>query len=343
MRRVLRGLAAAAVATAAMTLLEVPIAGAAAPDQTGWWSTAQPASGALPNATANPGELEVAGSPAGPVAFAAVLYKVPSEQDGQSVDPTQASGTLILSIAPNSSTQGASLQVCPITSQWKAEENGAMTDAPKYTCPATPVAGQVSPDGNTVTFTLASSLMTQPGQFDLAVLPSGPAPFLVKFAKPDQGSMGVSAPPAAGGPTSGDTGASTPPEATTPLTPATALAGPTLPPSGAGLSASIPTDTPLAAAPPPAPAAPAPASPSLGLRRAGHASGWTKERQQQVMSVGLLMAIAAALWWMGGAAQRAPRLLGSLGGRKPEAQAAAVRVGGVGRFARPRTAAPRPI
>jgi hypothetical protein len=267
---------------------------------------------------------------------------VPSELDGQSVDPSQAAGTLILSKAPNSSTQGASLQVCPITSQWKAEENGAMADAPKYNCPAAPVAGQVSPDGNTVTFTLASSLMTQPGQFDLAVLPSGPAPFVVKFAKPDQGSMSVSAPPAP--PTSTDTGASSTPGAATPLTPATALAGPTRAPSTPALSASIPTDAPLAAAPPASPAAPAAASPSLGLRPAGHGSGWTKERQQQVMSVGLLMAIAAALWWMGGAAQRAPRLLGSLGGRKPEPQAAAaVRMGGVGRFARPRTAAPRPI
>src|SRR5207244_1644964 len=110
-----------------------------APDRTGWWSSAQPASGALPNATANPGELEVAGSPTGPAAFAAVHYTVPSDLDGQSVDPGQASGTLTLSIAPNSSAQGASLQVCPISSPWKPEENGAMSDAPKYTCPATPV------------------------------------------------------------------------------------------------------------------------------------------------------------------------------------------------------------
>jgi hypothetical protein len=229
-RRALRGLAAALVATAGMILLHVSPAHAAAPDRTGWWSVTQPSSGVVPNATAQPGELEIIGSPSGPAAFAAVHYTVPTDVGGAAVDTTQVTGTLTLAVAPNSSAQGANLQVCPTTSQWKPEEHGAMTDAPKYTCPATPVAGQVSPDNNTVTFKLESSLMTQPGAFDLAVVPNGQTPFFVKFAKPDERSLEVSA-PAAPGPTSTDTGASSTSADTTALTPAIPPSAPVLTPT----------------------------------------------------------------------------------------------------------------
>ncbi|HMC53309.1 MAG TPA: hypothetical protein VKI64_11160 [Acidimicrobiales bacterium] len=345
-RLAFRAGSAALVATAGMILLQAPAAHAAAPDRTGWWSQAQPSSGAVPNVTSQPGQLEVAGSPGGPVAFAAIHYTVPTDSGGQTVDPSQASGTLTLTVAPNNSAQGASIQLCPTTSQWKQAEDGAMADAPKYNCPGTPVQGQLSPDGNTMTWNLASGLMSQPGEFDVAIVPSGQAPFMVNFAKPDDTSVKVDAPPG---------GASSPAEppvdtgsAATSLTPATAPPGPTLTPATPSLSVPVgPTGSPLPppSAAPAAAAAPPPSggSPSLGLTPVHHTSGFTTARRQQVMSVGLLLAIAGALWWMGGATQRAPRLLGSLGGRGPEPVVAAVRVGGVGRFARPRTAAPRPI
>jgi len=338
-RRALRGVAATLVATAGAVLLHAPAAHATAPDQTGWWSYSQPSSGLVPNVTADPGQLEIVGGPSGPVSFAAVRYTVPPELDGQQVDLSQVTGTLVLSVAPNSSAQGASLQVCPTASPWKPEEHGAMSDAPKYNCATPPVTGQVSPDNNTVTFNLVSSLASQPGTFDLAIVPSGQAPFAVKFAKPDERSFAPSAPPAVPGST--DTGAATQPPA--PLSPDTTPAAPTLAPASPALSSPA-SEVPLAAGPAANPSTPTPPGPpSLRLRPAGRTSSWTSARQQQVMAVGLLLAIAGALWWMGGVAQAAPKLLGSLGGRKPDTASATVRIGGVGRFARPRTAAPRPI
>jgi len=64
------------------------------------------------------------------------------------------------------------------------------------------------------------------------------------------------------------------------------------------------------------------------------------DRGERVMAVVLLAAIIGCLWWFGGHPTRPPRLLGSLGSDRTaedDAQGPEVRVGGIGRFARPRT------
>ena len=62
-------------------------------------------------------------------------------------------------------------------------------------------------------------------------------------------------------------------------------------------------------------------------------------RGERMMAVGLLLAMGAALWWVGGAPVRPPRLLGSLGAAVP-VDDTPVAKGGIGRFARPRTGTP---
>lgn len=60
-------------------------------------------------------------------------------------------------------------------------------------------------------------------------------------------------------------------------------------------------------------------------------------RPERLLAVGLLLAMAAGLWWIGGQPVRPPRLLGSLGAGVP-IKTAEVRTRGIGRFARVRSA-----
>jgi hypothetical protein len=59
------------------------------------------------------------------------------------------------------------------------------------------------------------------------------------------------------------------------------------------------------------------------------------------MAVALLLAIMIGWWYVGGQSARNPQLLGALAGRTGLIVAPAATTGGIGRFARPRTTAPR--
>ena len=97
------------------------------------------------------------------------------------------------------------------------------------------------------------------------------------------------------------------------------------------------------AAPPAAPAATkaAPSKPAATVP-AVHVSD---KQWQRLMAVSLLLTMAGALWYFGGQAARAPRLLGSVGSGDLTAAAiptvAPARAGGIGRFNKPRSAPPR--
>ncbi len=59
------------------------------------------------------------------------------------------------------------------------------------------------------------------------------------------------------------------------------------------------------------------------------------------MAVSMLLAMAGALWWLGGSPTRGPRLIGAVSGRTPgERTVAPPQSRGVGRFARPRGGRP---
>lgn len=72
-----------------------------------------------------------------------------------------------------------------------------------------------------------------------------------------------------------------------------------------------------------------------------------ESRVPAILAIVTLGAIGAALWWLSTQPQRAPRLLGSVGGGATVVTAAVPQtttaVRGLGRFARPRTAPPRAI
>lgn len=77
-----------------------------------------------------------------------------------------------------------------------------------------------------------------------------------------------------------------------------------------------------------------------GARRAGIGFLLPKDKRlQRIMAVALLFALTAAWWWVGGQPTRAPRLLGSIG--SSEAPPPAIKLGGVGRFARARIGLPQ--
>jgi hypothetical protein len=90
-----------------------------------------------------------------------------------------------------------------------------------------------------------------------------------------------------------------------------------------------------------------PAAPATPARLASAKA--PDKRRERMMAAMMLAMLGAGLWWFGGATQRGPRLLGSLGGRREDgealgaAAAPAAVVGGIGRFARPRVGRPQPL
>src|ERR1017187_2829247 len=116
MRRLTVALGSVAITVVAVAGFS-PSAGAASPAQQGWWTVANsgPAPGGLPGlAPPAPADvpsngllIEGGAAAASPIAFAALVYPLPT---GATVGP------LTLSVAPNSGAAPATtLQVCPLT------------------------------------------------------------------------------------------------------------------------------------------------------------------------------------------------------------------------------------
>lgn len=71
--------------------------------------------------------------------------------------------------------------------------------------------------------------------------------------------------------------------------------------------------------------------------------GWLTGRRQRLLAVWLLVDVGGLLFWYGSGPVRAPKLLGAVGAHRPEPETVEPElrpVGGIGRFARPRSGPP---
>lgn len=324
----MRRLLAVVALTGAGMLACVPAAQAQGPARTGWWNTATVSGTALP-ATTPPDQLHLAQGPAGPLAFAAVSYPV----------PTYASAELVLHVASGSEIGTPAVLLCPTRDdRWKAGGDQPVDAAPAFDCAGRSVTAVLGSDaaGTTLTFLLDPSLQLAPGTTSLAVLPApGSAPFSLDLAAPDALSLTVGQAPA---PVVRNP-ATTPP--TQPGTDAVA------PPAGTGFApppGQVPFVLPPAVVSPPSlatsvlpPTVAAPQVP-VGTAQAVRLRLSTSEgRREATVLLALVVGGFAAVL-----SQQRREPLRLLGGRSRAVDSPAEVTGparGIGRFARPRSSA----
>lgn len=303
-----RAAAAVAVAGALAFVFWVPAVAKAdgAPDKVGWWSEAQQSGGAIPVATATGTDLVVGNDVTGPNSVAAVHYSLPSTSDAAT-----ASGTLTLSVTPNSTVGTAAIVACPIAGDWSPVYGGAWSDKPTWSCKSS-APGTLSTDGATLAFPLTPQVESSPGVFSLAIVPSATAgPFQIRFSGPGAVSL-VASPPVAGTPAAPSSPGPAPPSAISPAPGAPETAPPVAPADLAQLAASPPqvgaaagptVSTPESNVTPPAAptdnAAPGPASATIAVHRA-------KSHAALVVALLVWAAVVAGSWlWSGDAGRGA--------------------------------------
>lgn len=371
--------AAAAGAALALLVAGAGVGGAAADsgslrlDAYGWWSQlngAAPGVGvSIPAMPGTPPDgIQLSANATGPNAIGAVRYR--------SV-PAGADTVLTLRVASGSPSQtGAVFDACPVTGPWKAAEGGRFADRPSYDSGAGACAeGVPAADGSSITWKLPAASEHVPGTVDVALVLSSPAPLTVALARPVASDLALA--PATSSPAADSTGLGGPPAtpAPAPASGVSASGGGGAPPvggpasgsgggaapgpgaasasgssgalGGSGASTATALASPVAGAPSPAaPGASATGNPDRGGATLAPVSsvvrGVSDSRVVRVAAVGLLLVIAAALFWFGGQSARDPERIGNLGARmggRPETAAAAARsapLRGIGRFARPR-------
>jgi hypothetical protein len=360
-RRNWRRIASAGLLTTAGALVIATWPSAASADpavRTGWWNTMSGGGQSAPAPTAPDGGLHIAVTPGQMLAFGAVLYDLPPD----------ATATLELKL----SGQGTPVLVaCPTKdSSWKSGGDQPSSDAPAYDCATHSFTGSVSSDGATVTFLLDGSAETTPGELSLAILPymthdapggvgtelpvDSTAPFSVDIAKPDVSSLTVTSLPTV--PSGSGNGTTQQPAAN----PITAGSGTTSTAGGTSTGGQVPST--LTAGPPAAtatvdaaPQVASPATPGSTGAVAPAAAGLPKvDNTAHNAALALLVLVAMAVIGSGTTTmQRAPRLIGGAGRHAadaagaaaavPVAMMASVGVRGLGRFAKQRVAAPRPL
>ena len=331
------------VAVGLLVVAAIP-AGAQGPERTGWWSTAPVDVSALPSPTAADG-LHIANGPQGRLAFAALSYHL---------EPF-SSATLTLHLAANTLVGTPLVIACPTVSDtWKAGGNQPTASAPAYACAGRSAPGLVSSDstGATVSFLLDAAQQESPGLVSLAIVPAAGSTALFSFdlVKPTASAM-VSQPVSAGRPAA-------------PAEPTPSLA-PTVAPASAAPAAEPQPMLPIGVVPPvatpvvaPAPAlapvlAPvaAPPAPLLSTGRllptAAQRRLGSDERAQRAALL-LMFAIVGGVGYLIGHNKEIPLRL--LGGRAPRVDptepvlpSSDAPMGGLGRFARPRTTAARKL
>ncbi len=297
------------------------------PSYFGWWyklNTAPIGSSAPLPPDTPPGGLYLAADPTGPAAVSALHFNGTGAGDA----------TLTLAAATGSTYTPATILACPVSSTWNPATGGGWDVQPKADCAKAGggVKGVADGSGASMSWKLGPAFQPDAASYDVVLLPQGPVPFRVAVPLPDANTLDAPVAPAI---------------APEPEPEAPPVEAPVPAPVDVGSSVGS-SPSPVATLPTPARRRPAPrvAAGSVGATNA-RALKAPDSRMQRMMAAMALALLGAALWWFGGAEQRGPRLLGSLGGGSgPEAGAApapALVVGGIGRFARPRVGRPQPL
>jgi hypothetical protein len=308
---------AALIAIGVSQLLSAPSGRADTPTKVGWWNEAQQAPAPAPTIPAPPtspeGGITILNTPAGPAAWGAVYYPV-GDISGATLKLTSSTPIAIPS--------GDGLLGCLVqTPGWQAGGNQRWDTKPAVDPLCTP--GTLDSTSMIVTFSLTGAFRDSDGAIDIAVIPTGQAPFTVNFDAPAASSLQTTAAPELR-----DNEPASPAD-TAPVVDGSLL----FPDPSAFAFATPPPATPST---PPAQALGGYPSAAPALETIEHP---TKERVAVVLIVvGLLL----ALWRLAGMAVRPPHLLGSLGARDV-VDVAEPAIAGIGRFARTRTARPRRI
>jgi hypothetical protein len=300
----------------------------AGPERTGWWFAAQqlpapapplPSPAAVPEGglyvsyagdTRPPVPLGANLPFSGTVAYGAVRYVV---RGG-------ATGTLTLKTATGSTALSASLQACTTAGSWAAAQAGPWYEQPGYD-PTACTHGVVATDGFSVSFDIPPAL-TFDGELDVAVAPlPGATPFSVIFDRPGNDSFeysAASAGPGAAGPSAGAVPASAGATGSSTAPAAGGSGGGGVPAAAAEDQAALGTGNGSSA--------------PLVTRRAGQAAEVEgPSGAQKAVVAAMLVGVGALWWWASG--------MGFLR-RPPTADPATY---GVGRLARPRDRAARPL
>jgi hypothetical protein len=148
------------------------------PTKVGWWTVG--GGQANPTPDVNAGGMRVAVGPqAGILSYGAVEYSIPSDTTGtlelavtQSTPtpPTPPPPANVVSPSPL-----GNLEACPTTDDsWKAGDNQAIANGPKYDCSTYHFSGALSADGKTMTFLIDGAADQTPGAtgtLSLAIVP----------------------------------------------------------------------------------------------------------------------------------------------------------------------------
>lgn len=281
--------------------------------------------------SASAGSIQLAADASGPSAVGALRYD--SVPDGSTI-------TLVLkSNRPLPPAEFFTLVLCTAATPWVGADNGDWAQRPSWTsnC-STPAV-----NSDTLTWNLDSSFVD--AGLSMVLVPTATIAYQVTLNAPDASALTYSAPPAEN-PTTETTMAPEPePE---PVTTSPVVTTPIV-------------TTPLVSTPPVSTAPVVRPRPTVPFRPAptSNVPAPFKDltRGERIMAVSLLLGLLAAWWWVGGQPVRNPRLLGSVASPAPAAGLAmseaagsggevqhvttVARMGGVGRFAKLRTTAPR--
>ena len=336
-------------------------ASADAPVKVAWWNFAAGGGQAAPAPDTADGGLRVGVSSQQPLAFGAVQYNLP--KDG--------SATLELAITAITSNANAptlnAIVACPTKdNNWKAGGDQDAAGAPGFDCDSFHFVGHLSADQSTMTFQVDGSADISDGVLSLAIVPQHSTaipyvgtdpgtntdltpPFVVDFDKPGPNSFQSDTPSSSGSSDSPSSSTPPPPPATT----GAGAGGATVPPASSGGPAiNVPpaTSTDPGTGQTPVVAGQQPTSTGGGTAPVAAVAPVAKDNHHDLLLM-LLVLLLFAILYSQNASQRAPRRL--VGATAPTADGAATPLPvpypagadarGLGRFAKPRSGAARPL